>query len=1438
MSKYYPVDALRHCSPLVLVSGLDIPQDDQQSHLYNWAQHTTRCSTTDSTISQHPFLRNSATPVDASAPFPNPSCGLGERIIGSTEPNVSSAPEVTRELFNKLASKSSAFQIWNPTAYDVSKKSAPYLLNIQFTASRSDFVLPPAKSGSLLSTAFNASSSFLEKSGTGSDQASIATSNNSIDEKRSIQARQNKHTLLSPLNSASDLYPDGLISEQWIQKYLLLTPCSFISVLSIDTTVTSKEDQQTADAALTKNINDLKAQLLTRNIKLTVILVSNVSPTDDSSLNDRIYYLRKNTGLAARTGLFFLPPPRTAGNIEIETLAEALSQLAYSNALDFYSGIAKRINKRIRHISTGNSDKTKSVLLDDTLTVTPLSHAAWDVRYQYKLAVMAEFRQDLEGAIKGYETTYEAAMEVFEVMHPLTETCTSQRWQEFRAFMDLIVYKIVKLYFYMGQGNHAYKKYQLHIYSVDTVLKQKRFDLESYQVTIWKASLEKLVADLLYMTQGMLIEPNCPVAMHANPMVPGDNLPRTGYWYLNSATNLLDLVKSKPSNSIQEKVTDSKYLNDSYFEDYNPEYLVGEAKKMLDRLFDDFSCDTVVSEHSIAAASYQLGEAYFLSGQYSEAYQHYKDATRMYRLESWSPLLRVVLQQMAKTAEKLGNTEEQLLLELELSVNTGCKFYTSNANENTTRSDDVFELSKLLKSLKISDTSDTYIKLHEKTHSLKFYNASFAFYSRECFLGLSTELQLTLNSVLPQNWYSDESKTGLFTLQQVVIKIKGELGSIRIKHNPNLEPNAVIKIDSADLKAFRFTEDDGPVPTSRSNSIVNINDDDPQSAQNTASPTEQDEKAKDVYKTLVYECEANLSFKPDEMRVFQVAQIPKALGEARFIEVSAITKQNGLTFDMTMLSQKDISGMIPWYFERELPPANNTLSSSFFAKMNGFQNNRISANHVRNVNPHRLKLLPRPSLISVSIDTRNPIASDEQVRKSIGIFNAEQENVIASIKVQAATDKGDAATIQWLSKAKGKFEQVGDFISDIELKPQESISKTLEFFVPSTGTSISNITVSFAVSYHPIGNKSFDKSKQSETSEDLMVIKDTVKSKFDVLKPFAVYSDVHPRVHPDPWPSMFDPDVDENLALFPNIWKRWELNNVLQCTIGADSQDCVEVVKTELDICAAADDSATTAISNPQGQPKSNDLKKEADIMCKVVSKLDCQKKVLLHNQNERFSFIFDAARKTNERDIRGGKLEAMVKIYWKRVPKTQLTEGKSAGLSDENDIINVYRAPTIYPTILLIEPRLIVTLKRSKGFLLNQHSGSSPTATAVSSASSSIHSRALKVTYYIENSTAHMLTYSVTMGPSDIFAFQGPKQLTVRMLPFSRRAIQYIMYPVVPINNKSSQNANSSVQSGSGSTLTLPQLRVYDVFYKRILQQATASKWLKNDKGRLLLVL
>ncbi|KAJ3029995.1 UNVERIFIED_CONTAM: hypothetical protein HDU68_010458 [Siphonaria sp. JEL0065] len=103
----------------------------------------------------------------------------------------------------------------------------------------------------------------------------------------------------------------------------------------------------------------------------------------------------------------------------------------------------------------------------------PLNNHGWAVRYDFKLAVFAEFRQDLESAAKHYEDAYKGLMDMFhatlgvgpefgsgngqELLQPW-----SQRWTEARVFADVIS-KICKLALYADTPLPALQQHYKHL---------------------------------------------------------------------------------------------------------------------------------------------------------------------------------------------------------------------------------------------------------------------------------------------------------------------------------------------------------------------------------------------------------------------------------------------------------------------------------------------------------------------------------------------------------------------------------------------------------------------------------------------------------------------------------------------------------------------------------------------------------------------------------------------------------------------------------------------------------------------------------------------------------------------------------------------------------------------------------------------------------------
>lgn len=96
-------------------------------------------------------------------------------------------------------------------------------------------------------------------------------------------------------------------------------------------------------------------------------------------------------------------------------------------------------------------------------------------------------------------------------------------------------------------------------------------------------------------------------------------------------------------------------------------------------------------------------------------------------------------------------------------------------------------------------------------------------------------------------------------------------------------------------------------------------------------------------------------------------------------------------------------------------------------------------------------------------------------------------------------------------------------------------------------------------------------------------------------------------------------------------------------------------------------------------------------------------------------------------------------------------------------------------------------------------------------------------VEYWIENGTAHTLTFAVSMASSSKFAFQGYKAASVRLLPVSRQCFKYQLVPLTE---------NDAHVRGKRP---LPEFRAFDTHYKRALAVLPGDRNIKLDQGSLL---
>ncbi|KAJ1341086.1 hypothetical protein BSLG_004327 [Batrachochytrium salamandrivorans] len=183
------------------------------------------------------------------------------------------------------------------------------------------------------------------------------------------------------------------------------------------------------------------------------VLVSEINENDDPLVEERLSYIRR-ASMIDRQHQFTLFVLSDNGNPS--DIGEFLEIHTY------YREHEKRIKRKKGKITVTGKATLPQPASGISSNPKYLSVQAWHVRYDFKLGVFAEFRQDLDGALRYYDAAYSG---MINIMHQsqtfggalapgggqlgLAEIVPgSLRWIEARVFLDSLSIKIYKLFVY------------------------------------------------------------------------------------------------------------------------------------------------------------------------------------------------------------------------------------------------------------------------------------------------------------------------------------------------------------------------------------------------------------------------------------------------------------------------------------------------------------------------------------------------------------------------------------------------------------------------------------------------------------------------------------------------------------------------------------------------------------------------------------------------------------------------------------------------------------------------------------------------------------------------------------------------------------------------------------------------------------------------------
>ena len=405
-----------------------------------------------------------------------------------------------------------------------------------------------------------------------------------------------------------------------------------------------------------------------------------------------------------------------------------------------------------------------------------------------------------------------------------------------------------------------------------------------------------------------------------------------------------------------------------------------------------------------------------------------------------------------------------------------------------------------------------------------------------------------------------------------------------------------------------------------------------------------------------------------------------------------------------------------------------------------------------------VKILPKPP--KLRIETRDiPLSyyTDEAILVDLWVVNEEEEEVVVTLEARTVGLKEPPPRLTWESPPEDDRKHVATDESTDE-KGETSVSKA-----------IGNL-MSCSEQKHPIGLQALSEATNYvlEVRARYYLISDpeTQLSKFfstsfAIKSPFEASYSFTPKIHSEPWPNYFnvvegheegEGNEGRKEGLAKGLIQEWLLTSRLY-SLASESLTVEHVYLRVLEIHEAA--------------------------ICEVhQSTLDASKLgAIAPNDSQERDFLLQT-QKLDLEDRRSTYLDLRLEVLWSR---------KDSHGSRTKTCLAV---PEL--AIPFGEPRVLVT-----------------------SSSGEVPPGIIHLEYVIENPSTYVLSFNLAMDSSEEFAFSGPKNVSVELLPVSRQVIPYNLMPLVK------------------GTWINPQFRVFDTQFHKALK-VNAAEGVRSDKKGL----
>ncbi|WPG99226.1 Gryzun, putative trafficking through Golgi [Acrodontium crateriforme] len=293
------------------------------------------------------------------------------------------------------------------------------------------------------------------------------------------------HSPLSPLVPGSPCFPDGVFTPLWLAKHEHQVPACLLAFFDI-----SVDDSTAQNEQIQIDINAIRTALSSSGFKIrfSVVLMSDKSIIEAPQLEDRLSAIRRATTLDPKTGLFFMPP--MSSSAEIDTFVRGVLVTVQPLCIEYYRDLTK--HARRKKVRGGPPASAMSPIGRSSQT---LSTPGWNVRYEIKQGVFAEFRQEMDVA----ERHYSAAIEELFNIEGIFETTPiwSPRWDEARLLCDSLAIRVLRCQLFNGETTGAAVSFFNYQARMKDLLDRRGKGSQTYSWSAWESRMALVMSQLI-----------------------------------------------------------------------------------------------------------------------------------------------------------------------------------------------------------------------------------------------------------------------------------------------------------------------------------------------------------------------------------------------------------------------------------------------------------------------------------------------------------------------------------------------------------------------------------------------------------------------------------------------------------------------------------------------------------------------------------------------------------------------------------------------------------------------------------------------------------------------------------------------------------------------------------------------------------------------------